>query len=125
MLKQFLIGVTLLGVSLFVTGPVLAESILDSGALGDAGGAATYNTTNDIGVVIGNIIKVVLGLLGIIFLVLTIYAGFLWMTAAGNEKSVAKAKGILVSAIIGLVIVLTAYTVTEFIVGNLVVATQI
>lgn len=69
--------------------------------------------------IIGNLIKIVLGLTGVIFLVLIIYAGVLWMTAAGEEKPIEKAKNILKSATIGLVITLSAFAITTFIFNNL------
>lgn len=72
---------------------------------------------------IGKIIKSALGLLGTIFLVLMIYAGYLWMTAAGNEENVEKAKKLLGNAVIGLALVLTAYAITAFVVRSLVTAT--
>ena len=61
------------------------------------------------------VINAILGLLGIIFLVLTLYAGFLWMTAAGNDEQVTKAKSILTAAIIGVVIIVAAYAITNFV----------
>lgn len=70
-----------------------------------------------------DIIKVViqafLGFLGIIFLVLIIYAGYNWMTAGGDEEKVAKAKATLSSAIIGLVIIVGAYAITYFVFTSL------
>jgi hypothetical protein len=68
---------------------------------------------------ISSIIKLVLELLGFIFVILMIYAGILWMTAGGNEKQVEKAKNIISRAAIGLVIVVSAYAVTYFIFTNL------
>ncbi|PIR92378.1 hypothetical protein COU01_01910, partial [Candidatus Falkowbacteria bacterium CG10_big_fil_rev_8_21_14_0_10_44_15] len=53
--------------------------------------------------------------LGIIFLVLVLYAGFLWMTAAGNEDQVTKAKSILTTSIIGIVIIVAAYAIVTFV----------
>ncbi len=61
------------------------------------------------------VINAILGLLGVIFLVLTLYAGFLWMTAAGNDEQVGKAKNILTTAIIGLIIIVAAYAITNFV----------
>lgn len=55
------------------------------------------------------------GLLGIVFLVLMIYAGFLWMTAAGDPGKVTKAKSLMGNAIIGLIVILLAYGFTQFI----------
>jgi len=63
------------------------------------------------------IISSILGLLGTIFLVLTIYAGILWMTASGEEAKIEKAQEIIKAAVIGLAIVMSAYTITYFI-GN-------
>lgn len=73
--------------------------------------------------IIANMIRIVLSLLGIIFLVLIIYAGFLWMTAGGNEDSVKKAKAILRNSIIGVVIVLLAYAITGFVLSSIITAT--
>ena len=71
----------------------------------------------------GKIIRVGLGLLGTIFLVLTIYAGYLWMTAAGNDETVAKATGILKMAVIGLVIILVSYSLSYFVLDKIFEAT--
>ena len=77
----------------------------------------------DLDETLGLLINVLLGLLGIIFLVLTIYAGFLWMTAGGDEKKVAKARGIIITAVIGLVILLSAYAISSFVLDQLITAT--
>lgn len=70
-------------------------------------------------VLVAKIIQIVLGLLAIIFLILTILAGFRWMTAAGNEEEVKKAQETIKATIIGLVIILAAYAITYFIFKNL------
>lgn len=64
-----------------------------------------------------DIISLILSFLGVIFLVITIYAGFLWMTANGNDTQIKKAKDLLMNAIVGLVIITAAYSLTAF-VGN-------
>ncbi len=64
-------------------------------------------------------IQIVLSLLGIIFLGLIIYAGIRWMKAGGNEEEVNKAKDIITSSIIGLLIVLGAYAISFFVVKYL------
>ena len=68
--------------------------------------------------------NVVLGFLGIIFLVLILYAGTLWMTSAGNEEKISKAKKTMVAAIIGVAIVLAAYSISYFVINQLLVATK-
>lgn len=77
----------------------------------------TQNTLTDY---IGNIIAVFLGLLGSIFVILIIYAGYNWMTAAGNEEKVLKAKYTLRSAIIGLLVTIAVYAMWIFLFANIV-----
>ena len=75
-------------------------------------------------IMIGRIIRTILGLLGIIFLVLMVYAGFLWMTARGESDAVDKAKDIIKQAIIGVIIVFLAYALTGFVINAIVTATK-
>ena len=67
---------------------------------------------------LGDMIGLVLSFIGVLFLILTIYGGISWMTAGGNEQKVEKAKTIIINAIIGLLIVLSAYTITSFVGGQ-------
>jgi len=67
---------------------------------------------SNLATIISILIQTVLGFLGIVFLALTIMAGFKWMTSQGNEEEIKKAKGSLTSSIIGLLIVLAAYAIT-------------
>jgi cbb3-type cytochrome oxidase subunit 3 len=68
---------------------------------------------------IGKVIGVALSFVGVIFLVLIIYAGFTWMLARGNEAEAKKAKDLMFDAVIGLVIILAAYAITAFVGKNL------
>lgn len=61
------------------------------------------------------VIKIILGFMGIIFLVLLILAGFKWMTARGNEEQVTEAKSQISNAVIGLIIVASAYAIASYI----------
>jgi hypothetical protein len=86
----------------------------------DTLGGEAYGTSSptDLLTLIGTVINVLLGLLGVIFLLLTIYAGFIWMTAQGNEEKVEKAIGILKTGIIGMIVTLAAYSIANFVVGE-------
>lgn len=64
---------------------------------------------------LGIVIKAALSLLGIIFLIITILAGYKWMTAQGNEANVEKAKESLTRAVIGLLVTLSAWAIWMFI----------
>lgn len=68
---------------------------------------------------IGAGIQVVLGLLGTIVLIMIIYNGFVWMTAAGDSDKIKKVKDSLMSLFAGLVIVLLSYAISNFVVDNL------
>lgn len=85
--------------------------------------AAGLGTTT-IAVVVSDIIKILLSFLGVLFIVLIVYAGFMWMTSAGSEDKITKAKAIMVAAIIGLVIVLAAYAITYYVVDQVLEATK-
>jgi len=63
----------------------------------------------------GQIVGFILSFIGILFLILTVYAGIMWMTANGNEEQVRKARTLIINAIIGIVIVFAAYAITSLI----------
>lgn len=64
-------------------------------------------------------IQALLGFLGIVFLILIIYAGFLWMTAGGNSDRVKKARSLLLNSVIGLIIIVSAYAISDFVLQSL------
>jgi len=66
---------------------------------------------------IGKIVGAGLAFIGVLFLILMIYGGFTWMLALGNEQEVTRAKDLIYSAVIGLVIVLAAYAITAYVGG--------
>lgn len=73
----------------------------------------------DIRVIIGKIIRAALGLLGIIALALIVYAGFIIMTSGGDEQKITEGKKILINATIGLVIILSALAIVQFVLNAL------
>lgn len=84
--------------------------------LKEAGGRAWgAGAVTSPGLVVGSIILVVLGLLGMIFVILLTYGGFLWLSAAGEEDKVKKAQGLIIHSIIGVFIVIAAYTIASFV----------
>lgn len=69
--------------------------------------------------VAARVIRIFLGFLGILAVGLILYAGFIWMNSAGNEEKIDKAKKILKSATIGLIIVLASFGIASFILTRL------
>ena len=102
----------------------LAVTDLESTLAGVGEGLDEYATTRELPQTIGAIIRIVLGFLGIVLLVVIIYGGWLWMTAGGDEEQVKKAKSWIVNGIIGLVIILLAYAITDYVIGELLQAVQ-
>ncbi|MCF7820684.1 MAG: pilin [Candidatus Pacebacteria bacterium] len=88
------------------------------------GGSGYQKDANDPEVIISTILYTLFGFLGVLFIALIIYGGIQWMTASGNDEQVTKAKKVLKSAIIGLVIVLAAYGITWFIFNFLISSGQ-
>ncbi len=82
-----------------------------------AGFGTTVRTLPDI---IGNIVNIVLSFLGVLLLVYLIYAGFLWMTSGGDSKKADSAKSYIQNAIIGLIIILASFAISNFVISNLV-----
>lgn len=81
---------------------------------------AEVTTGQDLPQIIGRIINVVLGFLGIILLIYILYAGFLYMTAGGDTEKVKTAKDMIKNAIIGLIIVVAAFAISNFVLGSII-----
>ena len=73
-------------------------------------------TNTDLKQVIINIVKILLGFLGLIAVLIVLYGGFQWMTAAGNEEKVSSARATLTAGLIGLIIILAAYAIAAFVI---------
>ncbi|MBI4253175.1 hypothetical protein HY623_03305 [Candidatus Uhrbacteria bacterium] len=67
------------------------------------------------GTIAQRIVAVVFSFLGIVAVIVMIYAGFLWMTAGGEEEKAKQGRTLLFQAFIGSLIVLASYSVTYFV----------
>lgn len=85
-----------------------------------AGGASGANIAGsgptDPRMIVAVIIRASLAFIGVFFVVLIMYAGWLWMTAGGEEEKIGKAKKLILNGVIGLAIILSAYAITVFII---------
>jgi hypothetical protein len=86
-------------------------------------GTYTGLGTKDIREGVMNVVTALLGFLGIIAILIILWGGFKWMTAAGNEEKVGEAKKILTAGIIGLVIIFVSYALAAFVITQLMSAT--
>jgi len=78
--------------------------------------SSSYNTTRNLDLVLGDIILIILSSIGAVFVIFIVYAGYLWMTASGNEQKVDKSIQILKQSIIGLIVVVGAYAIAYFVI---------
>jgi hypothetical protein len=98
--------------------PAAFQESLDKTAAGT--GHNAIGMTSELPVLIGKIIYFILSFIGVIFLGLMIYAGYLWMLARGNEQQVEKARNIITNSIIGIIIIVSAYAITYLFLSNLI-----
>lgn len=73
---------------------------------------------------IGRMIAVMLGLIGIIFIIYIIWAGIMYMTAAGDDTKVKKAKQMISQSVIGIIIMVGAYAISNFVITQLTTAVK-
>lgn len=112
----FLLTILIILCPLIVKGIDLGFSKTDSAAKTAGYGATTETTLAEN---VGIIIKAALSFVGVIFLVLMVYAGYLWFTSRGEEEPIKKAQKIIATSVVGLAIVASAYGVTNLIVPRI------
>lgn len=125
-MKKLLIGtmslVWIMGLTMM--SPIGVSAQMDSSDLWGEGVADTYTdegfSETDPRQTISKIIKIGLGFLGSIAVILIVLAGFKWMTAAGNEDKIAESKKLMSAAVVGLVIILMAFALTNFVINSVV-----
>lgn len=110
----YLLGFLFIGGLLVFALPVFAQS-KEMQTLGAASGLPQENLV----IILARIVRAVLGVLGIIVVLLVIYAGFLYMTAAGDDTKIKKSKKMLQQMVIGLVIIFSSYSIATFVLNKL------
>lgn len=110
----------------FLLATVISAGLLPFAAhalsLENAGATLTLGTADLKGTVL-NIVKLVLGLLGLIAVIMIIFSGIIAATS-DNEDRAATAKKVIVGAVAGLVIVLLAWAIVTFVFRTTVNVTQ-
>lgn len=121
-----LCGITALLALVFGAGAIPSAYAQTTGApdvgLREVGGSIGLPAT-DPRVIVVNVINVALSLIGFILLIIILYAGYTWMTAGGDNEKVKKAQTMIRNAIIGVIIILSSWAITKFILKSLTNAT--
>ncbi|MCK9438944.1 MAG: pilin [Patescibacteria group bacterium] len=100
-----------------LTLPFLALAQISNGTIANrlerTGSLAGFSAADETSLAgtIGRIVNTALSFLGIIFVILIILGGYQWMTAGGNEEQVSQAKSRIKNAIIGLILVVSAFAI--------------
>ena len=118
MTKQLIRRVAATAAAVAVLAPLAAFAQVETG--GTLGTTFNLGTGTDVKSAIVNIVKFLLTFLGLIAVVIILYGGFQWMTSAGNEEQVTSARSTLTAGLIGLIIILAAFAVTQFVINTVI-----
>jgi len=134
-LKSILTALTGVGMTLFLTVPILslsipnvyAQTLTENELFGGSVNGEEFATTAGLGTgelttTIGSIIRVLLGFLGVVAVFIILLGGFKWMTSGGADAKVADAKKLMVAGVTGLVIILAAYAIASFAISSITTA---
>lgn len=108
--------------SLFIvpTSPTYAYEICEDPNVPPAAKTAAKcgNSSDSIGPIIVEIVKVVIGLAGIVAVIFIIIGGIYYMTSAGDASKVEKGKKTIIYAAIGLIICALAFAIVNWVIGS-------
>ncbi|MFH1253647.1 MAG: hypothetical protein V1664_04980 [Candidatus Uhrbacteria bacterium] len=88
-------------------------------SLTEVGSEAGMAAGDDLPTIVGRGINVFLTILGLFFLVLVVWAGFQYINSKGQAEKTKKAMDMLTNAVIGMVIIIAAYAIANFVLGAL------
>ena len=103
------------GLMLFAGSTHAKKTIEDAGAALESTVNPTGLPKTEVATYIGSVAQWLFGILGLLFFVLTLYAGITWFRARGEEEKIAKSRQALIAATIGLIITVSGYAITSFI----------
>ncbi len=82
------------------------QQTAQSAGYGTASGSITY--------VVGQAIRIGLGVIGLVFLFFVIQGGILWMTAQGDPEKVKKAQRLIMNSVFALLVIVGAYAISSY-----------
>ena len=120
MKKHLIASLTTLGLFSLVILPtmVFAQDPISDGFNVAQGIGGNAFGTNDLRDTIVQLVNVLLGFLGIIAVIIILWGGFQWMTAAGNEEKVTSARTTIIAGIIGLAIIIASFAIASFVISE-------
>jgi len=120
-IKQIIIGIALLvGVSAAVLLPdtTYAVNAVEEACKIDPSSTICNSGGDSAGDIIRTVVNTLLFLLGIAAVIVIIISGLIYVTSGGDSNNVQKAKNMLLYAVIGLVVAISAYAIVIFVDGQ-------
>jgi hypothetical protein len=108
---------------------ILTFALLAFPAMTSAQSAGDFGVNNlssinlgsqDLQTTISGVVNIILGFLGILTTLIILMGGFKWMTSQGNTEKIDEAKKLIGAGVVGLVIVLTSYAISQFVLRSLI-----
>ncbi len=129
-MKQLVGFAASLGLSLSMAMPAITHAALSQSEADKVFGISAVQDSGlklgagDVRATAGRIINVALGFLGIIAVVIVLVGGFKYMVSGGSEEKTQEARNLIFAGVIGLAIILSAWAITQFVIRQLIDATQ-
>lgn len=95
------------------------KTIEDAGASLESAVNPTGLPKTEVATYVGSVAQWLFGIVGLLFFALATYAGITWFLARGEDEKITKAKQILITSVIGLFILISAYAISVFITGRI------
>ena len=117
-----LAAVTLLiGVVAIHTAPALAASAKDEicagvGSASGASGCSTPAGSPTVNSVINTVINIISAFVGVVAIIMIVFAGFRYVTSGGDSSKISSAKNTLIYAIVGIVVAALAQVIVRYVV---------
>lgn len=89
-----------------------ATEKIDPGDIGITDPVTNANTA------VTGILNTVYSWAGIICVIIIVVAGYLYVTANSNAQQIKRAKDAIIGAVIGLVVIMSAFLITTFVIGR-------
>lgn len=101
-----------------ITSPVMAASLpnaCDESSVAPSAACGSVDDESALKVMIGNITKTLLLIVGVLSVAMIIFGGIRYITSGGDKKRIESAKNILIYSITGLIVALVAGAVIGFV----------
>ncbi len=84
----------------------------------DPGSVGINNPAKDPNATLGNVLTTVYAWAGIVAVIVIIIAGFYYTTSSGDSAGLQRAKLAIIGSVVGLIVVIMAFAITQFILGR-------